>query len=58
VQVEGLTLPAGPASVKATVPVGEVPPELDVSVTVAVQLDAWFTTTEVAQVTVVVVGWP
>ena len=43
---------------KATVPVGEVAPEFDVSVTVAVQLDAWFTTTEVAQFTVVVVGWP
>lgn len=57
-QVAGLTLPVGPASVKATVPVGEVAPELDVSVTVAVQLDAWFTTTEVAQFTVVVVGWP
>jgi len=58
VQVVGLTLPAGPAWVKATVPVGEVAPEVDVSVTVAVQLDAWFTTTGVAQFTVVVVGWP
>jgi len=58
VQVPGLTLPAGPASAKATVPVGEVAPELDVSVTVTVQLDAWLITTGVAQLTVVVVGWP
>ncbi len=57
-QVGELTLPTGPASAKATVPVGEVAPELDVSVTVAEQLDAWFTTTGVAQFTVVVVGWP
>ena len=51
-------MPAGPASANTTVPVGEVAPELEVSVTVAVQLDAWLMTTGVPQLTVVDVGWP
>lgn len=55
-QAPGLTVPAGPASAKVTVPVGEVAPELDASVTVAVQLDACPTTTGAVQFTVVVVG--
>jgi len=48
--------PAGPVFVKLTVPVGVVGLAL-VSVTVAVQDEAWFTTTGLVQVTVVVVLW-
>ena len=50
--------PAEPAFiVKVTVPVGLVGPVALVSVTVAVQVEAWFTTTGVSQLTLVVVGW-
>jgi len=48
--------PVTPVSLSATVPVGvmNVPPE--VSVTVTVQVDPWFTITGVMQETVVVVA--
>ena len=39
-QLAGLTVPAAPAWMKLTVPLGAVVPALDVSVTVAVQVDA------------------
>ena len=54
VQVVGVNEPAGPVSVKLTVPVGVVGLAF-VSVTVAVQDEAWFTTTGPAQETAVVV---
>ena len=46
-----------PPGVNVTVPVGTVAPEVNVSVTVAVQVDVWPTTTLVGlqEVTVVVV---
>ena len=44
------------SELKLTVPVGVVE-LLEVSVTVAVQVDAWFTTTGASQETVVVVAW-
>jgi hypothetical protein len=55
-RVHGLPVndPAGPVSVKVTVPVGVVG-EAFVSVTVAVHDEAWLTTTGVEQVTLVVV---
>ena len=55
-RVQGLPVndPAGPASVKLTVPVGVVGLAF-VSVTVAVHEEAWFTTTGLAQTTVVMV---
>jgi hypothetical protein len=56
VQVVELNDPAGPVSVNVTVPVGVVGLAL-VSVTVAVQDEAWFTTTGLVQETVVVVLW-
>ena len=47
-----------PLLVKPTVPVGAVAPVDDVSVTVAVQVVAWFTTTvDGVQLTTVEVGW-
>jgi len=49
-----LNEPAGPVSVKVTVPVGVVGLAL-VSVTVAVHNDPWLTTTGLAQETVVIV---
>jgi hypothetical protein len=45
VQVVELNEPAGPVSANVTAPVGTVGPA-DVSVTVAVQVEAWFTITE------------
>jgi len=46
-----------PPGVKVTVPVGVVAPDVDVSVTVAVQLVAWLTNTvDGVHATVVVVG--
>ena len=45
-----------PPGVKVTLPVGVVAPELEVSVTVAVQVEDWFATTEDGEhVTIVVV---
>ena len=57
-RVHGLPVnePAGPVSVKLTVPVGVVGLAL-VSVTVAVHDEAWLTTTGVVQATAVVVAW-
>jgi hypothetical protein len=56
VQGEPVMLTATPVSVNATVPTGVVG-LLEVSVTVALQVKAWFTTTALAlQVTAVVVG--
>jgi len=43
--------------VNVTVPDGLVAPLVLVSVTVAVQVEAWFTTTGVSQETVVIVGF-
>ncbi len=54
-QVVELNEPAGPVSVKVTVPVGVVTVPGDVSVTVAVQDEAWLTTTGLVQTTAVVV---
>jgi len=51
VQVVELNDPAGPVSVKVTVPVGVVTVPAEVSVTVAVQDEAWFTTTGLVQTT-------
>ena len=45
--------PAGPVSVKVTVPVGVVTVPGEVSVTVAVQDEAWPTTTGLVQTTAV-----
>ncbi len=55
-RVQGLPVndPAGPVSVKVTMPVGVVGLAF-VSVTVAVHEEAWFTTTGLAQTTVVMV---
>ena len=47
---------AVPVAVKATVPAGVVAPVVEESLTVAVQLDAWFTTTVLAQETEVAVA--
>ena len=60
VQVVELNEPAGPVSANVTVPVGVVVDPVDVSVTVAVQVEAWFTTTEEGEqlTTVADVCWP
>jgi len=50
-QVVELNEPAGPVSVKVTVPVGVVTVPGDVSDTVAVQDEAWLTTTGLVQTT-------
>jgi len=54
-QVVELNEPAGPVSVKVTVPVGVVIVPGEVSVTVEVQDEAWLTTTGLVQTTAVVV---
>ncbi len=48
-----LNEPAGPVSVNVTVPVGVIMVPGEVSLTVAVQDDAWFTTTGLVQTTAV-----
>lgn len=48
-------VPVTPVWARATVPVGVVAPVVEVSVTETVQVEAWFATTGVLQVTVVVV---
>ena len=53
VHVVELNEPAGPVSVKVTVPVGVVTVPADVSVTVAVHEEAWFTTTGLVHTTAV-----
>jgi len=52
-QVVELNEPAGPVSVNVTVPVGVMIVPGEVSLTVAVQDDAWFTTTGLVQTTAV-----
>ena len=53
VHVVELNEPAGPVSVKVTVPVGVVMVPAEVSVTVAVHDEAWLTTTGLVQTTAV-----
>ncbi len=54
VQVE--KVPVTPLTVKVTAPVGlTFVPRVELSVTVAVQTEAWFTTTGLVQLTLVVV---
>ena len=48
--------PVTPVSLRATVPVGVLVVPAETSVTVTVQVDPWFTTTGVVQLTVVVVA--
>ena len=47
---------AVPVAAKSTVPVGDVAPEVAVDLTVAVHVDAWFTSNGLVQVTLVEVG--
>lgn len=49
VQVVGVNEPAGPVSVNVTVPVGVIVEPVEVSFTVAVQVEAWFTSIEVGE---------
>ena len=60
VQVVELNEPAGPVWANVTVPVDVIGPIVDVSVTVAVQVDTWFASTDDGeQLTTVDVGcWP
>jgi len=51
-----LSVPADPLFVNDTVPVGVLAVPRDVSVTVAVQVEAWLTTTGEVQLTAVVVA--
>lgn len=53
VHVAELKDPAGPVSVKVTVPVGVMIVPVEVSVTVAVHEEAWLITTGVVQTTAV-----
>jgi len=55
-----LNEPAGPVSANATVPVGMIGETAEVSLTVAVQVEAWFTITEEGEqlTTVADVCWP
>jgi hypothetical protein len=55
--VQVVNVPVTPVSVSDTVPVGVVGPIVEVSITVTVHVEAWFATTGVVQLTVVVVGW-
>lgn len=56
-RVQVVNDPVTPVSLRLTVPVGVEAPEAEVSVTDTLQVEPWFTTTGVAQVTVVEVGW-
>jgi hypothetical protein len=56
VQGDPVKLPVAPVEPKATVPVGVVAPDVLLDVTVAVQVDAWATTTGPGHETFVVVG--
>ena len=53
--VHVVNVPVTPVSLRATVPVGVMKVPADVSVTVTVQVEPWFTTTGVVQVIAVVV---
>ncbi len=55
-RVQVVNEPVTPVSVRVTVPVGVRNVPADVSVTVTVQVEPWFTTTGVVQLTVVVVA--
>ena len=54
-RVHVVNVPVTPVSLSATVPVGVMKVPTEVSVTVTVQVEAWFATTGVAQLTAVVV---
>ena len=54
-RVHVVNVPVTPVSDKATVPVGVMKVPAEVSVTVTVHVEAWFATTGVVQLTVVVV---
>src|SRR5207247_7585818 len=54
-QLVELKLPATPAWVKETLPVGVVAPTVEVSVTVTVHVDGWFTSTGLEQAMLVLV---
>jgi hypothetical protein len=60
VQVVELNEPTGPVSVNLTVPVGVVTEPTEVSLTVARQVDVWFTITKAGEqlTTVEDVFWP
>jgi hypothetical protein len=60
VQVVELNEPAGPVSANVTAPVGVIVEIVEVSLTVAVQVEAWFTVTVVGEqlTTVADVCWP
>lgn len=53
-----VNVPVTPAALNVTLPVGVVAPVVDVSVTVAVQVDPWLMTTRPVQLTLVVVTCP
>jgi len=55
-RVQVVNEPVTPVSLRATVPVGVMKVPAEVSVTVTVQVEPWFTTTGVVQVTAVVVA--
>ena len=55
-RVHVVNVPVTPVSERATVPVGMMNVPAEVSVTVTVQVEPWFTTTGVVQDTVVVVA--
>jgi len=55
-KVHVVKVPVTPASVSATVPDGVMNVPAEVSATVTVQVEPWFTTTGVVQLTVVVVA--
>ena len=59
-QEDELNEPAGPVSANVTVPVGMIGETVEVSLTVAVQVEAWFTITEEGEqlTTVAEVCWP
>ena len=55
-RVHVVNVPVTPVSLRATVPVGVMNVPAEVSVTVTVQVEPWFATTGVVQLTVVVVA--
>ena len=55
-KVHVVNVPVTPVTVKVTEPVGVLTVPVPVSVTVAVQVDPWLTTTGLVHVTAVVVG--
>jgi hypothetical protein len=56
VSVHVVKVPVTPVSLKPTVPVGVMKVPVEVSVTVTVHVEAWFATTGVVQLTVVLVA--